>query len=617
MSNPRVANPLPAQRETLYSYLSRIAATWRATVPDLAYDIGAAFRRLLEQDQEAIEEFANWVGLTTDQKNELLSWTAMRAGEIRMVLRGELFMSRALVNPVMRGCPVCLREDANSYRGKEAVAMVMRGDWQLREASICFRHCHPLVPLWEAAVLRNRFDIAARLDEIKDDILAGSFDQPTVVPSAYDVWLDRRLSGVVDDTWFGTQSIYAVTTFCGLLGRAILKDEPLEQDRPTGLFHAIGFDAAVESPSSLRRVLDQIAAKTIGHQGEPHKAFGLLYSRMSERYVNDPAFDRFSHIMRDCIIDHWPVATGEIVLGEVLPERKFHSLTSAARETGVGEKVLEHFLVEVGALSSDDPRPAPRRLIDARRYSELLAEIPTLVGPIAMRNAIGATLLELKALEESGLLVPRTKVAKVKNPWRISDGLALLAELQTGATRVPTNDHDWETLLLARRRSYIGLGNLVQGVRDGILIHGQREGIGGFHGIVVRKRDVDAMASATTSKARIISEALPGVMSAAAFGRSVGLRDHGSLIALIVAGETPALRAQNPVTNRQQYQMDKSDIAAFHKRFVTLTTLVAETGLHRNALGAKLSHARVLRYSPDGRKFGAVYLRSDAEAALR
>jgi hypothetical protein len=583
----------------------------------LAYDIGAAFKRLLEQDPEAIEEFASWVGLTTDQKNELLSWTAMRAGEIRMAFRGELFMSRALVNPVMRGCPVCLREDASSCRDKETVAMVMRGDWQLREASVCVRHCHPLVPLWEAAPLRDRFDIAARLGEIKDDILAGSFDQPTVVPSAYDLWLDRRLSGVVDDTWFGTQSLYAVSTFCGLLGRAILKDEPLEKGGPAGLFHAMGFDAAVEGPTALRTALDRIAAKTIGHQDEPHKAFGLLYSRMSERYVNDPAFDRFRHIMRDCIIDHWPVATGEIVLGEVLPERKFHSLKSAARETGVGERVLEQFLVEVGALSVDDPRPAQRRLIDAHKYSELLAEIPTLVGPIAMRNAIGATLLELKALEESGLLVPRTRVAKVKNPWRISDGLALLAELQTGAIRVPTNDDDWETLLLARRRSYIGLETLVQGVRDGILVHGQREGIAGFHGIVVRRRDVDAMASATKSKARIISEALPGVMSAAAFGRSIGLRDHGGLIALIEAGGTPALQARNPVTNRQQYQMDQSDIAAFHNRFVTLTTLAAETGLHRNALGAKLSHARVLRYSPDGRDFGAVYLRSDAEAALR
>jgi hypothetical protein len=178
-----------------------------------------------------------------------------------------------------------------------------------------------------------------------------------VVPSAHDVWLDRRFSEDVDDTWFGTQSLYAVTTFWGLLGRAIVKDGRLEKGGPTGLFNAMGFDAAVESPTALRRALDRIATTTIGHRDEPHKAFGLLYSRMSERYVNEPAFDRFRHLMRDCIIDHWPIATGEIVLGEVLPERKFHSLKSAARETGVDEKVLEHFLVEVGALSVEDPRP--------------------------------------------------------------------------------------------------------------------------------------------------------------------------------------------------------------------------------------------------------------------
>lgn len=134
MSNQRIANPLPAQREPLYSYLSRIAATWRATVPDLAYDIGGAFKRLLEQDREAIEDFTSWVGLTTDQKNELLSWTAMRAGEIRMVFRGELFMSRAIVNPVMRGCPICLREDASSCRDKK------RWQWSCGVIGNCGKH---------------------------------------------------------------------------------------------------------------------------------------------------------------------------------------------------------------------------------------------------------------------------------------------------------------------------------------------------------------------------------------------------------------------------------------------------------------------------------------------
>lgn len=73
MSNVRIANPLPAPRETLYSFISRVASTWRATVPDFAYDIGVAFKRLIEQDPEAIKEFTSWVGLTKEQKDELLS----------------------------------------------------------------------------------------------------------------------------------------------------------------------------------------------------------------------------------------------------------------------------------------------------------------------------------------------------------------------------------------------------------------------------------------------------------------------------------------------------------------------------------------------------------------
>jgi hypothetical protein len=44
-----------------------------------------------------------------------------------------------------------------------------------------------------------------------------------------------------------------------------------------------------------------------------------------------------------------------------------------------------------------------------------------------MRQAMGATKHELEALEADGVLVPRTRVAKVKSPWRLSDGTAFVA----------------------------------------------------------------------------------------------------------------------------------------------------------------------------------------------
>jgi hypothetical protein len=48
---------------------------------------------------------------------------------------------------------------------------------------------------------------------------------------------------------------------------------------------------------------------------------------------------------------------------------------------------------------------------------------------------------------------------------------------------------------------------------------------------------------------------------------------------------------------------------------VTLTTLAAETGKHRNTLRGLL--ARLARFTPEGHDFGPVYLRSDVSKVLR
>jgi hypothetical protein len=244
-----------------------------------------------------------------------------------------------------------------------------------------------------------------------------------------------------------------------------LRGEGREECSVSGGAHSAGFDAVVAGEEALRATLDQIAAGATGATDEPGKAFGSLYKSLSRDYLSEPDFDLFRKILRECILEYWPIASGETVLGEILLRRRLHSLTTAAQETGTGAKVLEHFLIDVGALRVDDPRPNSRRLFDAQEYAGLLAEIPTLVGPIAMRTAMGATKKELIALAESGVLNPRIRVETVKNPWRVSDGLDLVVELSAGAVTVEKNDKDWETLLLARRRSGAPLQDLVQAIR--------------------------------------------------------------------------------------------------------------------------------------------------------
>jgi hypothetical protein len=177
-----VTNPPPAPRETVFSYLSRLAATWRTEPATLARHMGTQFRRFLELDPAAMDALVDWAELDPAQVEDLLSWTGVPTGNVRMTFRGEIFVSRALRNPVMRGCPVCLREDAAGHAGPPAAAMVMRGDWQMREAFVCVRHRHPLVELWRADRLADRHDMAARLREIEGDILSGALDRPAAPP---------------------------------------------------------------------------------------------------------------------------------------------------------------------------------------------------------------------------------------------------------------------------------------------------------------------------------------------------------------------------------------------------------------------------------------------------
>lgn len=617
MTTLPISSPAPMPRETLYSYLARLAAVWRTDAPELAYDMGAPFRRLLEQDMEALETFADWAKLSPDRMDELLSWTGTRAGNVRMEFRGELYVSRALRNPIMRGCPICLREDAAGATGPAYEAMVMRGDWQLREATVCVRHRHPLVPLWQATAPRDRFDIGARLREIEADILSRTLDRPLRAPSAYDLWLDRRLHDGTDATWLSDHSVYVVTTMCRLLGQALLKEDTHKDDQVSYRAHAAGFDVAGAGEAAIRAAIDNMAARATGALDEAGKAFGPLYSRLNRDYLNDSGFDTFRDILRDCILENWPIGPGETVLGRVIPERRLHSITTAATEIGIGTKVLEHFLVEAGAIAGDDPRPQSRRLFDATAYAELLAEIPTLVGPIAMRTAMGATRMELMALAEEGLLIPRTRVEKVKNPWRVSDGITFVAELSALARHVTEDDKEWETLLLACRRTGIPLSELIRAVGDQRLTVGQRAGVNGFHGLVVPKSVVDVIAAPSRAVRDMVLEEIPGSMAMAEFGRSVGLRAGGAFQAMIDAEHVPAHKVVNPRTGRTQYRMAPEDMAAFHRQFVTLTTLSAETGQHRNTLKATLTARGINPFSPDGQDFGAVYLRADVAAIMR
>ena len=119
----------------------------------------------------------------------------------------------------------------------------------------------------------------------------------------------------------------------------------------------------------------------------------------------------------------------------MLAERRLHSVATAAGEAGIGHAVMEEFPIRAGAIAAGDPRPAARRTFPAAPHAALIAEIPTLIGALGLRRAMGAKQNEFEALVADGVLAPR---APGVSPEDIAAFHRRFLTLRTMATEVGT-----------------------------------------------------------------------------------------------------------------------------------------------------------------------------------
>lgn len=165
----------------------------------------------------------------------------------------------------MRGCPVCLRDDAQGDPNNPVAAMVMRRDRLLRDVSICCRHQPPLVPLWEEVRPERRFDIVPFLCNLAPKILAGELDQLRRAPLLYDPWLDTRLATGQDPTWLANHSLFVATTICALWGELLIREQAVgvaSPADPQAEAQAAGFEVLAKGEAELRTILKSLAEAT-------------------------------------------------------------------------------------------------------------------------------------------------------------------------------------------------------------------------------------------------------------------------------------------------------------------------------------------------------------------
>lgn len=160
----------------------------------------------------------------------------------------------------------------------------MRGDLQFRHVAICIRHASPLVPLWTAKRIVDRYDYATQFSKIENELMEGRLDAAACEVTEYDRWIDQRLEIGWDETWLANHSVDVAAQFCELLGAELVRRDLAPKNAP----RAAGFEVASQGPQSIEAAFCVLAERASGPQDEMRNAFGRLYDWLASTAANDP-----------------------------------------------------------------------------------------------------------------------------------------------------------------------------------------------------------------------------------------------------------------------------------------------------------------------------------------
>lgn len=604
----RLALTLPLRpRETAYSFLSRLAARNGIVTREFASDMGVAFGTVVDAKRTALERLAHLSGAALA---DLMAWSPVHVGDRHHQFRGETFHARGLKEPTVRGCPVCLREDVDASSLSPAEAMAFRGHWMPRHVTLCLYHRHPLVPLWSETDPGRRYDVAARMADISEAVLAGKLDRPLRDPAPFDLWFERRLSDGPNDDWLDQFPLFPAAHFCELLGRAafatrIPKWKGLPDDVVWCCFDA-GFRFSSPGEAAIRKALSEMQEMIGTPMDGPKKKFGDLYDRLAHDLTSDE-YRPFRNLLRDHIAETWPLGPGDELMGEPVNARRLHSVRTASQATGVDARRLRKLLSEAGWVKpAGEGREDAWELFDAVAAEPFLRSLATCVSALDLQRQLNIPRSQFDLLRQDGYFEPTVVGSGHKPLWDVQGGWAFLDSLLAGAEAVYVPMHDWCDIAKAAQRLKIRPGEIVGMIEARQLSRvGKHLGRDGYTAILVNLAEVERLLGRPEARGSSIE----------LFAKSVGMRPAIAM-RMVRAGLITTTTGVNPRTKAAQQYLGAEDIEAFRRRFVTLRQLAASLFMSWQTVSASLANAGVPPFAPGGDDFGALYEWSAIETSF-
>lgn len=597
--------PLPfllphAPGETPVSFLSRLAMCNGTTAAGLASDLGISLTDVIDVAPDAIATIADHA----ETSRADLFAAGYRKIEARSYLRNGIPLPRhAVKSPTIRGCPACLREDAQRTDPATQIGMAVRADWQLPFLRTCPRHDLPIVSLWSDRNRTARHDVAVRLGLLFDPIMAGELDVLKREHSPFEAWVVHRINDGKGLHWFDAHDFFAAATFCELLGRAVMlgwhqKTAPMTED----LWYEagkIGFDVCQRGEDFVRGMLEAIQKRGGNPQDGPNARFGPLHDRFS-RDMTGPEFEPFRAILRDHIMGTWPLGPGDQVLGVPVTSRRLHSVRTASNETGIGTVRLRKALAAAGLVPHAGEEISDAwDVFDAAVAQPVLDALTQSMGASEAHEHFNFPRDQFEIMQDAGYFSPLPTGNGTYPAYAPADIQGFIDHLLTGAVpmrQAPAGCCDIPT---ASRKLNCSARDIVQLLHAGNLrTVGRHAERAGYLGIMVDLKELRPL----IQKEEVIGRTLAQV------GHEVGIRLH-QVRALIEAGHLNATLGRNPIKKVPQLYVRDSDFLAFNKHFVGLKHIFPELGISATEAAKQLTQAKVLPLGGPYKPYGLIYRR--------
>lgn len=598
----------PILGENFFSFFSRLAARKWVSASDLASAVGFGWRDFVRIDSADLHSLAPYLELSTAQVDALIAWTPMRHDRNWCRLRGEYFPVRSVKAPHTRVCLECLRE--NLEGGQDPTNLYFDGAWDIREVSLCLKHN----VLLEAVSTAKRPAFKYNYSSYWRDILRAVETRvsTSMVPTAYDLWLDGRLRGEPDASWLGSKSLYAVAKFSEELGGQLLGVKGADKKSSSlsiQLARNHGFEIVREGANAILIALDSLAVKSVSQR----QAFGILTNMGDLTDFSRWQFQPFIDLLRASIEAHWEQNAGDVVLGEVIERKEYYSTLRLSELYEVECPTIRTFALKNGVLPVRDHQKYSRQLFAACDVKRLPPPRPDLVSGDQVYKMLRVKLPQFDSLVREGVL-PRAQPSEVRNRcWSADCVENLLKQLKANSQIIEEREfRQWRPLTTMPPPLKASLGEILTDVFANKIRLGRR----GEELLSLADLSLHYAEAMLWSTERRRMKFRPGqgetaLLPLQAAARQIGLQKDDTLKRLILAGGLPGCAVKTYASGRAVGYMNLEQISDFKSKYLTLALARDEFGLSYQRLTRLIASSVLQPLTIGGDLFANVWKRSE------